>query len=78
MLTLTSMIFLFFLFYSLSMQCCSLVYDAEYIYLFLYVTRVFPFPPIFFLALINSSHGGILSINYCNVLKKKKLLKKKI
>lgn len=29
-------------FYSLGMQCCPLVYDAEYIYLFLYVTRISP------------------------------------
>lgn len=39
-------------FYSLGMQCCSLVYDAEYIYLFLYVTRVSPPPKKHFLALI--------------------------
>jgi len=48
-LTLTSK---FVFFYSLGMQCCSFVYDAEYIYLFLYVTRVSPSPPKNFLALI--------------------------
>ncbi len=39
-------------FYSLGMQCCSLVYAAEYIYLFLYVSRISPPQKKFFSLII--------------------------